>query len=256
MTEASSLGSMTTAPEPHAKPDNAGSWALWQQIAANASQFGKPDVFANDPTKTLWESFTVTLRKSDFFAYMEQFTGNVAGAGGLVTFNHSGWMLSIVLAHQPHFADQPEDCWVFWGYGLHPWNPGNLVNKPMLECSGEEILRELAHHLQFSTDTASEMFADANCIPCQMPYITSQFMPRRPGDRPEVAPERAENFAFVGQFCEVPEDTVFTVEYSVRTAQQAVGALAGDVQHTPLYRGFVHPLVLARATKAILKDGK
>ena len=40
-------------------------------------------------------------------------------------------------------------------------------------------------------------------------------MPRKPGDRPEVIPDGAVNFAFLGQFAEVPHDCVFTVEYSV-----------------------------------------
>jgi len=30
------------------------------------------------------------------------------------------------------------------------------------------------------------------------------------------------NLAFIGQFCEIPEDVVFTGEYSVRVAQMVV----------------------------------
>ena len=33
------------------------------------------------------------------------------------------------------------------------------------------------------------------------------------------------NFAFLGQFAETPRDTVFTTEYSVRTAMEAVYGL-------------------------------
>jgi oleate hydratase len=51
---------------------------------------------------------------------MEQFTGNPAGTGGLVTFADSNWLMSIVLAHQPHFLNQPPGVEVFWGYGLVP----------------------------------------------------------------------------------------------------------------------------------------
>ena len=46
------------------------------------------------------------------------FTGNAAGTGGLVTFMDSNWLMSVVLAYQPHFINQPEDVFVFWGYGL------------------------------------------------------------------------------------------------------------------------------------------
>ena len=55
-----------------------------------------------------------------------------------------------------------------------------------------------------------------------MPYITSMFMPRSPGDRPLPVPANTRNFAFISQFVEIPLDTVFTVEYSVRVAQMAV----------------------------------
>jgi myosin-crossreactive antigen len=55
-----------------------------------------------------------------------------------------------------------------------------------------------------------------------MPYITSMFMPRVPGDRPLPVPIEARNFAFISQFVEIPVDVVFTVEYSVRAAQIAV----------------------------------
>lgn len=55
-----------------------------------------------------------------------------------------------------------------------------------------------------------------------MPYITSYFMPRTGGDRPLVTPENTVNFAFIGNFAETKNDTVFTTEYSVRTAMEAV----------------------------------
>ena len=55
-----------------------------------------------------------------------------------------------------------------------------------------------------------------------MPYITTYFMPRRAGDRPLVVPEGSKNLAFIGNFSETKRDTVFTTEYSVRTAMEAV----------------------------------
>jgi oleate hydratase len=67
-----------------------------------------------------------------------------------------------------------------------------------------------------------DAMGEANCIPCRMPYITSMFMPRSRTDRPLPVPETSANLAFVSQFVEIPEDVVFTVEYSVRAAQIAV----------------------------------
>ena len=88
----------------------------------------------------------------------------------------------------------------------------------MSDCNGEEILRELYGHLRFDL----EIMASANCIPCRMPYITSMFMPRSQTDRPLPIPHSSKNFAFISQFVEIPDDVVFTVEYSVRAAQMAV----------------------------------
>ena len=66
-----------------------------------------------------------------------------------------------------------------------------------------------------------------------MPYITSMFMPRAPGDRPDVVPTASTNLAFVSQFAELPQDVVFTVEYSVRAAQTAVYQLLGVERAVP-----------------------
>jgi oleate hydratase len=66
-----------------------------------------------------------------------------------------------------------------------------------------------------------------------MPYITSMFMPRTPGDRPLPVPYGSKNLAFISQFVEIPEDVVFTVEYSVRAAQIAVYRLLGIGRKIP-----------------------
>ncbi len=164
-----------------------------------------------------------------FFDAMILFSGNQPGTGGLVTFKDSSWLLSVVLAHQPHFRDQPAGVQVFWGYSLFPDRVGNFVAKPMAECNGAEILQELCGLLRFDPGTV----AGANCIPCRMPYITSMFMPRSRGDRPLPVPRGAKNLAFVGQFVEIPDDVVFTVEYSVRAAQMAVYELFGVDRKIP-----------------------
>ena len=217
MTDASSLGSMTAAPAKLKKARN-GSWALWEKLAEGRPAFGKPSVFNSCVAQSDWASFTVTLKDPAFFDRMQRFSGNEAGTGGLVTFKDSNWLMSIVLAHQPHFANQPAGVQVFWGYGLFPDRIGNFVAKAMADCTGAELLLELCGHLRFDLET----MATANCIPCRMPYITSMFMPRAPTDRPLPVPPGTKNFAFVSQFVEIPLDTVFTVEFSVRAAQMAV----------------------------------
>lgn len=65
----------------------------------------------------------------------------------------------------------------------------------------------------------------ASTIPCHMPYITTYFIPRGLNDRPLVVPKHSKNLAFIGNYAETPRDTVFTTEYSVRTAMEAVYTL-------------------------------
>lgn len=217
MTDASSIGSMTAAPAHRTKADSHG-WELWEKIAQGRPEFGKPEVFNMSIPESYWLSFTTTCLTPTFFQQMETFSGNEAGTGGLVTFKDSNWFMSVVLYHQPHFIDQPADQYVFWGYGLHPDRAGNFVAKSLSECTGAEILQELSGHLNFD----QTVFDGAICYPARMPYITSMFMPRARTDRPLPVPKNSKNLAFISQFVEIPDDVVFTVEYSVRAAQMAV----------------------------------
>jgi oleate hydratase len=250
MTAASSFGSMTTPAKLDA--DNGGSWTLWEALAAKHEGFGRPAAFDSHIDESKWLSFTVTLSDPTFFDLMEAFTGNAAGTGGLVTFTDSNWLMSVVLAHQPHFIGQPSGVQVLWGYGLFIDQEGDFVKKKMSDCSGEELLTELIGHLRFD-EHKDQILKSANCIPCMMPLITSQFLPRLAGDRPAVCPVGSANFAFIGQYCEIPDDVVFTVEYSVRSAQTAVYALLGvKTPVSPLYKGQYDPAVLFSAGKALI----
>lgn len=249
MTDASSYGSMHSAPAKRTKTDSQG-WLLWEKLAEGRPALGRPAAFNSSIPESYWASYTVTLKDSAFFDRMEQFTGNSAGTGGLVTFKDSNWFMSVVLAHQPHFAGQPEGVQVFWGYALHPDRIGNFVAKPMSECSGEDILRELCGHLNFDLD----IMATANCIPCRMPYITSMFMPRAKSDRPLPVPANSVNLAFVSQFVELADDVVFTVEYSVRAAQTAVYQLLGVQRDVPAIQA--HDKSLKVKLDAVIKAFK
>ena len=247
MTEASSLGSMDSAPAfLKGKPEGA-SWDLWEKIAADRPQFGHPINFTDLLEESKWVSFTTTLRDPAFFRLIGDLTGNVPGEGGLITFPESSWLASIVLPHQPHFIGQPADVDVFWGYGLSVDKLGDFVKQPMSGCSGREIMTEIMGHLRIDADS-KKILETSTCIPCMMPFITSQFLRRAKGDRPQVVPEGSKNLAFVGQFCEIPDDVVFTVEYSIRSAQMAVYSLLGlNRTPQPVYKGSHDPRVLLKA---------
>jgi oleate hydratase len=254
MTTASSLGSMSKPAPLHARDGKTdGSWELWETLAAKHPEFGTPAAFNGRVDESKWLSFTTTMTDPIFFDLMEKFTGNLAGTGGLVTFTDSNWLMSVVLAAQPHFIGQPENIKVFWGYGLFIDQIGNFVKKKMSDCSGEELMTELIGHLKFDAHKAGILQA-SDCIPCMMPYITSQFMPRVKGDRPPVTPPGTKNLAFIGQYCEIPDDVVFTVEYSVRSAQTAVFALLGlEKEVSKLYKGTHDPRVMFAAMTTLMR---
>ncbi|HWG28579.1 oleate hydratase [Actinospica sp.] len=244
MTADSTLGSTDRAPVLDAS-GSSGAWQLWETLAAKRPGLGRPSVFTSTIPDSTWASFTVTTKDPTFFQLMEKFSGSEAGKGGLITFKDSGWLLTIVLNHQPHFREQPEDTFVWWGYGLFPERDGDFVGKPMGECTGREILDEVLHHLRF--EQSPQILDHSTVIPALMPYITSQFLVRSAGDRPQVVPEGSTNLAFIGQYAEVPDDVVFTVEYSVRTARTAVAGLLGLPQPPAVYQGAHDPKVLVEA---------
>lgn len=252
ITENTRNGSWYNAPALNANEESV-SWNLWKKIAVKDRSFGHPEVFCDNIDLQKWYSFTATIHDATFHEYMENFSGNVDGTGGLVTVTDSNWLMSIVIARQPHFPNQPNDVKIFWGYGLYPDKIGNFIKKPMTQCNGREILEELFYHLKIQSLMQPIMDKGVvNCIPVFMPYIDSLFMPRSLEDRPLVVPNGAENFAFIGQFAEVEDDCVFTVEYSVRTAKTAVYGLFETDKRVPnIYASFHNPTYLIQAIKSL-----
>jgi oleate hydratase len=243
MTEASSLGAMDKAPQLLGKSDG-GAWTLWETLAAGRPEFGHPEVFADHIGESKWISFTTTLHDTTLLRSVNDLTGNVPGEGGLITFPDSAWLASIVIPHQPHFIGQPEGVSVLWGYGLSVDKPGDFVKKPMSACTGADIMAEVLGHLGIKAE-AAKILDTSICIPCMMPFITSQFLRREKGDRPQVVPKGSQNLAW-------PDDVVFTVEYSIRSAQTAVYALLGlNLEPPAVYQGKFDPRVLYRAYRAL-----
>ncbi|WP_333647111.1 oleate hydratase [Lacrimispora sp.] len=248
MTDSATLGDLhTPAPAPNLRPI---SGELWSKVAAKKPGLGNPYPFFGDVQETNWESFTVTSRGNKLLKMIENYSGNVPGSGALMTFKDSNWLMSIVVAAQPHFINQPMDQTIFWGYGLYTDRVGDYVKKPMKDCTGEEMLTELLHHLHME-DRLEEILADVvNVIPCMMPYVDAQFQPRKMTDRPNVVPAGSTNFAMVSQFVEIPDDMVFTEEYSVRAARIAVYTLMGaDKKICPVTPYVKDPKVLAKAVQ-------
>ena len=163
-------------------------------------------------------------------------------------------MISLSIFEQPEILDQPPGTYVWWGYGLHPENKGTLDQKPMNECTGKEILREILYHLGMKQGkpTTETIVSSSICIPCDMPYVNNIWLKRKRGNRPPVVPEGMTNLGLLGQYVEVERDIVFTFEYSTRTAFEAIRQLKGGPPPPPVYRGQCDPGGVWKATKVFL----
>lgn len=261
-TEGSVLGANDRAPVLNIAPGDGASWQLWKNIAVQSPAFGRPEKFCSDIEATKWESATVTLLDDRIVPYVKRVCGRdpYAGkvvTGGIVTVKDSAWLMSWTFNRQPHFKAQPEGQLVGWIYGLYPDEPGDYVGKPMAECTGAEICMEWLYHLGVP-ESEIELLATeaASTVPCMMPYVTAFFMPREAGDRPDVVPEGCVNFAFLGQFAQTPRDTVFTTEYSVRTAMEAVYTLMEVERGVPEVYGSAYDVRCLLNAAHYLLDGR
>ena len=259
--ENSTIGSQTTVAPLKFDLKEGGGWDLWRKIAAQDPSFGHPDKFCYDPELSNWMSATITTLDQRIVPYIKKickrdpFTGKVV-TGGIVSVKDSSWLLSWTLNRQQQFRDQPKDQLCAWVYGLFPDKPGNYVKKPMQDCTGEEICEEWLYHMGVPTDKIADLAKNhANTVPVMMPYIDAFFMPRSAGDRPDVVPDGAVNFAFLGQFAETPRDTIFTTEYSMRTGMEAVYTLLDVDRGVPEVWGRVYDVRNLLNATVKLRDG-
>ena len=260
ITESSTYGTQNTPAELNDSPG--GSWSLWKNMAAQDKAFGKPEKFCGNINETCFVSATATTLDMKVPPYIEKickrdpFAGKVV-TGGIVSVKDSSWLMSWTLNRQPHFKKQPKDQLVVWIYGLFGDVPGDYVKKPMKECTGEEITQEWLYHMGVPKSQIAELAANSvNTVPCLMPYVMSYFMPRALGDRPLVVPKGSVNLAFIGNFAETERDTVFTTEYSVRTAMEAVYTLLNIERGVPEVFASAFDIRTLMASSSRLLDGK
>ena len=260
--ENSSYGSQTQPASFNKEIRPGGGWDMWRKIAAQDDSFGHPDKFCYDPEQSNWMSATVTTIDDKIPAYIQKickrdpFSGKVV-TGGIVTVKDSSWLMSWTVNRQPQFRNQAKNELVVWVYGLFSDKEGDYIKKPMRDCTGQEICAEWLYHMGVPVSDIEKLSHDsAKTVPCMMPYITAFFMPREKGDRPDVVPNGAVNFAFLGQFAETKRDTIFTTEYSIRTGMEAVYTLLDIDRGVPEVWGSTYDIRdLLHATVA-LRDGK
>jgi len=240
MTESTFYGDNLMAPQitiDNSSIGESAGWKLWKNLASKSEVFGNPEKFCGNIEKSSWESATLTCRPSAFTEKLKElcvndpYSGRTA-TGGIITVTDSNWVMSFTCNRQPHFPTQPDDILVVWVYALLMDKEGNYIKKTMPECTGNEILAELCHHLGLIDELDNVI--ENTIVRCAfMPYITSMFMPRAQGDRPRVVPEGCTNLGLVGQFVETNNDVVFTMESSVRTARIAVYSLLNLNKQVP-----------------------
>ena len=260
ITENSTSGDQNTVPVLDASLG--GSWSLWTNIAVQDPAFGKPEKFCGNIKESNFVSATLTTLDGRIPPYIERicqrdpFAGKVV-TGGIVSVKDSSWLMSWTLNRQPQFKKQPGNELVVWIYGLFSDRPGDYVKKPMKDCTGIEIAEEWLYHIGMPLAEIHDMAVNsANTVPCMMPYVMSYFMPRALGDRPAVVPEGSVNLAFIGNFAETPRDTVFTTEYSVRTAMEAVYTLLGVDRGVPEVFASCYDVRMLMNSASRLMDGK
>jgi oleate hydratase len=220
------VGSKAAAPAGPSR--NPSSVALWRKLAAAHPGLGDPDAFfdPSDVGDTRWVMFTVTTSSTIFQDLLAALTRSPTGTGGIVTLRDSRWLISLTVFHQPEVVDQDGGIWVWWGYGLHPEQKGAKFGKPMNQCTGAEILEEVVRELHFAQNLQA-ILDSSSCVPCDLPYVNNIWLPCERADRPDVVPYHATNLGLLGQYAETPQDIGFTMEYSARTAWEAVYRLLG-----------------------------
>ena len=261
--ENSTYGSQTKATGMDGEIHPGGTFDLWRKIAAQDPSFGHPDKFCMDPEDSNWVSATInTLDDGKIIPYIERIckrdplSGGVV-TGGIVTVRDSAWLLSWTINRQPQYRNQPKGQVLVWLYGMFSDVPGDFIKKPMRECTGQEICSEWLYHLGVPEEKIPELAANsANTVPVMMPFASAYFQPREKGDRPDVVPEGSVNFAFIGNFAETPRDTVFTTEYSIRTAMEAVYTLLDIDRGVPEVWGSVYDVRDLLNSMVQMRDGK
>lgn len=261
--DGTAYGDQTHAPVVKVKNGEGPSVELWKKLASQDDAFGHPDVFFRDIKETSWESWTVDTANKEILeaiqkiCHRDPLSGKVV-TGGIVTAKDSSWLISWTINRQGQFQDQPADHCLIWVYGLNCWDDiGDFVGKPMYLCSGEELAQEWLYHIGIPEDHIEDLAKnECNTTPCMMPYVTTFFEPRKYGDRPLVVPKGSVNLAFIGQYAETPRDTVFTTEYSIRTAMEAVYTLCDVDRGVPEVWGSIFDVRDLITAGVKMNDGK
>ena len=241
ITDSASLGDFDTpAPE---NPDYGAASSLWKKATQRFYNLGNPDKFFADRDASEWVSFTLTTKDHLLLEEITRITTQEPGNAlnsfistvPVTPLHQKDVTMSIVVHHQPHFTTQKPNETVLWGYFLYPRRKGEFVDKPYIEMTGREMVKELIGQLakvdpgpiNIETKEKAIMKSVVNCIPVYMPYASALFNNRAKSDRPKVIPKHSTNLAFTGEFVEQPYQMIFTEQSAVRSGEIAAFHFAG-----------------------------
>lgn len=254
ITDSASLGDFDTpAPE---NPDYGAASSLWKKATQRFYNLGNPDKFFADRDASEWVSFTLTTKDHLLLEEITRITTQEPGNAlnsfistvPVTPLHQKDVTMSIVVHHQPHFTTQKPNETVLWGYFLYPRRKGEFVDKPYIEMTGREMVKELIGQLakvdpgpiNIETKEKAIMKSVVNCIPVYMPYASALFNNRAKSDRPKVIPKHSTNLAFTGEFVEQPYQMIFTEQSAVRSGEIAAFHFAG----VPMSRLVPTPLLI------------
>lgn len=237
----SSEGSMTRPPVTIRNKKD-GAWTLWESIVKKQPDCGNPAKITGNIDHSKFVVFNITSKGRLLEDLIMKFTKNERfGEQHMVIFTESPWNLIMHLPWQPFVKNQDKDTTIFMAYALYGDNKGDYIKKAMGDCTGEELITEMCYQFGFMKELP-RILKSTQCVPYMLPYVTSMFLPRDQDDRPAVVPQGSTNLSFIGEYTEMPDESVFMVSYSCKTAQTGVYKLLHvDKDITENYNGLYNP---------------
>jgi oleate hydratase len=226
-----------------------GAWMLWESMARKfPGDMGNPSFFTGNIEHSKFPVFNITTKGDLLKGLIMKFTKNKRfGEQHMTIFTESAWNLIMHFPWQPFVKNQDKDTTIFMAYALYGDNRGDYVKKPMGECNGEELITEMCYQFGWMKELP-EILKVTRCVPYMLPYVTSMFLPRKVADRPPVIPRGSTNLGLIGEYTEIPEESVFMVSYSCKSAQMAIYRLLKvDKKVTPHEDDIHNPITWAKA---------
>ena len=261
-TEGTIYGDQDHAPNGDAEVRTSGCWNLWKNIAKQDPAFGHPEkVLLRCGQDQLGIGHHHDAGRQNPALYHQHLpAGSPQRPGGHRRHRQlPGLRLAAQLDHQPPGTVQRPG----------PRKGLCLGVRPLHRCAGQ--LRQKAHAGMHRPRNHRGMALPPGCagsghsgtgrLQCGLCahhdalYHGLLHAPCQ-GGPPRRHPRRLRELCLPGQFAETPRDTVFTTEYSVRTAMEAVYGLLGVDRGVPEVWGSVYDIRALLDSSVCLMDGR